>query len=119
MSFSLAGLFGCSKPVTPASVAKGAAPSTVTQSKIRDLGVVELTNHYETCVPIGAGQDCRMLPNLVGRRDLQLTLTLESKNANGQTSGLTIVQVSGSPEKPVEVSIGKTDFTFTPQVASE
>jgi hypothetical protein len=96
MSFSLASLFGCAKH-TPASHAKGAA--TVVQSKVRDLGVLQMTNHFETCVALGANQDCRIVPNLVGRSDLRLTLTLESK--------------------PLEVSIGKTDFTFTPRIAAD
>jgi hypothetical protein len=115
MAFSLAGFFGCSKPATPAS---SAPTAPVAQSKVKDLGVLQLTNHYETCVAIGVGKDCRIIPQILGRHNVQITLTLESKSPDGKTSGLSIVQLAGDPQKPFEFSIGDSDFTFTPQVAA-
>lgn len=115
LAFTLAGLHGCSKSSPPAASAK-AAP-TVAPSKIKDLGILQLTNHFETCVPFGPGRDCRIVPKILDRHNVQLTLTLESKGSNGSIAGLSVVQMVGSAQKQFEVSIGDTDFTFTPQIA--
>ncbi|HEV2318941.1 MAG TPA: hypothetical protein VGV18_04280, partial [Verrucomicrobiae bacterium] len=56
MAVSLAGFFGCSKAVPPSTAAKAAS---VAQSNVKDLGVLQMTNNYETCVSIGANRDCR------------------------------------------------------------
>jgi len=115
LAFTLAGFHGCSKsppPVAAARPAPSAAPS-----KIKDLGVLQLTNHWETCVPFGPGRDCRIIPKLLDRHNVQLTLTLESKNSNGTISGLSVVQMTGDAQKQFEISIGDTDFTFIPQIA--
>ncbi len=114
MTFSLAGFFGCSKPA-PVSSAK--APS-VAQSRIKDLGILAMTNHYETCVTVDKNKNCRIVPKILGRSNVQLTLTLESKGLDGKPAGLSVVQVMGNPQKQFEVTIGDTDFTFTPQVAA-
>jgi hypothetical protein len=113
----LAGLFGCSKSTAP--VAATTSSAAVAQAKVKNLGVVPLTNHYETCLSFGAGKDCRIVPKVLDRNNVQLTLTLESKKPNGQISGLSVVQMVGDPRKPFEISIGGTDFTFTPQITAE
>ena len=116
----LTSLFGCSKSAAPASTVKNVpAQAQTTQSKVKDLGVLTMTNHYETLVKVDKDRDCRIVPNIVDRKNIQLTLTLESKSANGGTSGLSVVQLVGKPQDHFEVSIGDTDFTFTPQIASE
>ena len=112
----LTGLFGCSKSAAPASAASSAA---VAQSKTKDLGVVSMTNDYETCLHFGKGKDCRVIPKVLDHGNLQLTLTLESKGPDGRISGLSIVQMVGSSQKPFDISIGGTDFTFTPQIVAE
>ncbi|HUA64662.1 MAG TPA: hypothetical protein VME24_02370 [Alphaproteobacteria bacterium] len=112
---SIAGFFGCSKAAPPA--AKTTAP--VAESSVKDLGVLQMTNNYETCVSVGAGNDCRMVPKILGRRDLQITVTFESKKPDGTTTGFSVLQLQGTTTKPFEVSVGSTDFTFTPQVAEE
>jgi hypothetical protein len=115
MAVSLAGFFGCSKTTAPATVAKSAA-----ESRIKDLGVLQMTNNYETCVSVGAGKDCRMVPKILDRSDIQITVTFESKRPDGRPTGFTVVQLQGKTAKPFEVSIGtNTDFTFTPQVAAD
>lgn len=116
----LTSLFGCSKSAAPASTVRSAVgQAQTTQSKVKDLGVITMTNHYETFVKVDKDRDCRIVPNVIDRKDIQLTLTLESKNANGVTSGLSVVQLTGKPQDQFEVSIGDVDFTFTPQIASE
>ena len=119
MTFSLAGLFGCVKSATSTTSANGTNSTAVAQSKIKDLGVLQLTNLYETCVAVGKDKDCRIVPKMVGRHDLQLTLTIESKSSNGATSGLSVVQMVGNDQKPFQFSIGNTDYTFTPQLADK
>ncbi len=118
IAVSLAGFFGCAKPAPPATSAP-ATPAAQAESKVKDLGVLQMTNHYETCVSIGRGKDCRMIPKLIDKKNIQITMTFESKSADGKTSGLSVVQMTGSTQKPFEVSFGSTDFTFTPQIVTE
>jgi hypothetical protein len=117
IAVSLAGLFGCHKADAPAAAAKG---NPAIQSTVKDLGILQMTNNYETCVSIGAGKDCRMVPKILDRKNIEITVTFESKKPDGTTSGFSVVQLQGTTEKPFEVSIGtNTDFTFTPQVVAE
>ncbi|MGH7942236.1 MAG: hypothetical protein ACREE6_16780 [Limisphaerales bacterium] len=111
---SVAGFFGCSKAAAPAPAAKASA-----QSNVKDLGILQMTNNYETCISIGAGQDCRMIPKILDRKDIQITLTFESKKSDGKMAGLSVLELQGMVAKPFEVSIENTDFTFTPEVAAE
>lgn len=115
LAFSLTGFFGCSKHAVTASAPNTAAP--VAESRVKDLGIVQMTNHYETLVQFGPNRDCRIIPKMLDRHNVQLTLTLESKGPNGSMAGLSIVQMVGNSEQPFEISIGDTDFTFTPQIA--
>lgn len=117
MALSLTGFFGCTKAVTPASSAKSASGVAAAPSKIKDLGVLELTNHYETSVPFGPRHNCRIVPKMLDRHNVMLTLTVESKNADGKISGLSVMQVTGKSEQPFQISIGNTDFSFTPEIA--
>jgi hypothetical protein len=114
LAVSLASLFGCSKTAVPASTAKS---SSATPALVKDLGVLELTNHYETNVKFGPNRNCRIVPKMLDRHDIELTLTVESKSPDGRISGLSIVQVTGKTEQPFQVSIGNTDFSFTPEIA--
>ena len=46
------------------------APATTeiaTNSKNKNLGELELTNHYETCIQLGAGKSCTIKPNQESR----------------------------------------------------
>jgi hypothetical protein len=113
--FAWAAFSSCSKTPAPQS----AASRSVASSKIKDLGVLQLTNHYETSVTIGRGKNCRIVPKLLDRRDLQLTITLESKSADGKTADLTVMQIVGQPEKPLEVSADGTEFSFIPKIVAD
>lgn len=118
VALSLAGFFGCSKAAPPTTAGKG-APTTA-QSTVKDLGILQMTNECETCIRMGAGKDFRLVPKVLGRKDIEITVTYESKKPDGTTAGLSVVQLQGTGEKPFEVSIGtNTDFTFIPQVAAE
>jgi hypothetical protein len=118
MALSLTGLFGCTKTVTTASSAKSAPGGTnAAPSLIKDLGILQLTNHFETSVAFGPHRNCRIVPKMIDRHNVLLTLTVESKSADGKIAGLSIVQVSGKTEQPFEISIGNTDFSFIPEIA--
>jgi hypothetical protein len=85
----------------------------------KNLGELELTNHYETCVNLGAGKTCTITPTLLGRSNLQLTMALESKNASGKVKDLSIVQVVTKTGIPFEVAVGDMNLTLTPKLAEE
>src|SRR5215469_2234846 len=68
---SIGGYFGCSKAAPPAATAK--APAA--ESGVKDLGVLQMTNNYETYISIGKDKDCRMIPKIVDRKDVQITVT--------------------------------------------
>lgn len=78
--------------------------------------MLNLTNHFETTIDLGAGKSCRITPQMLDRNDLQLTLTLETKQADGQTAGLNVTQVIAHPGKTFDVSIGETELTLTPNL---
>jgi hypothetical protein len=112
---SLAGLFGCNKPAAPVSTALAGATA---QSKIKDLGILQMTNNYETCLKFGTNRDARIIPRMLDRHNIQITLTVESKAPGGKVAGLSVVQMTGSAGQPFQISIGDTDFSFTPQVVA-
>jgi len=117
MALSLTGLFGCTKTVTQVSSAKSSAGAAVAPAKTKDLGMLELTNHCETSVAFGPHRNCRIVPKMIDRHNVLLTLTVESKSADGKIAGLSVVQVTGKAEQPFEIAIGDTDFSFTPEIA--
>jgi hypothetical protein len=113
----------CSK-VSTLSKAAGNAGGTnsvaaAANSNERNLGELSLTNHYETCIQLGAGKSCTIRPNVIDGKDLQLTLSLESKKTNGFTEGLIVTQVVAREGKSFEVAIGNMNFTLTPNLVSE
>lgn len=83
----------------------------------KNLGELSLTNHYETCVNLGAGKSCTIKPTLLGRSNLQLTMSLESKSPSGKTQDLSVVQVVTKTGKSFEVAVGNMNLTLTPLLA--
>ena len=101
------------------TAAADANVAAITPENTRDLGELDLTNHYDTCVYLGEGRSCTISPKILDRGNLQLTLTLQSKQTNGKTAGLVVTRVTTRPGKPFEVAIGDMDITITPQIAKE
>jgi hypothetical protein len=93
--------------------------SVAANTNTKDLGELSLTNHYETCIQLGEGKSCTIRPNVIDRKDLQLTMALESKKVNGSTEGLIVTQVAAQDGKSFEVAIGDMNFTLTPNIVSE
>jgi hypothetical protein len=85
----------------------------------KNLGELQLTNHYETCVNLGAGKSCTIKPTLLDNSSLRLTVALESKNSSGGVKGLSIVQIVIKSGEPFEVAVGDMNLTLTPVLAAE
>lgn len=100
--------------LTPAATLAAAASGSSTN---KDLGTLEMTNHYETCVNLGAGRSCTIRPNRLDRASLQLTFSLESKDADGKVKDFSVVQVVGKKGKSIEVAVGSMNLTLIPLLA--
>lgn len=84
-----------------------------------DLGAVTLTNHYETCVRLGAGKDCMLTPKMIDSRNVQITVAVESKTASGKTHDLSVTQVVTRAGKPFDVAVGDFSLSLTPNITAE
>jgi len=100
--------------VTPAATLAAAASGSSTN---KDLGTLEMTNHYETSVNLGGGRSCTIRPNRLDRSSLQLTFSLESKDTDGKVKDFSVVQVVGKKGKPIEVAVGSMNLTLIPLLA--
>ncbi len=101
------------------SVVAKESPAAPTPSNTKDLGTLALTNRYETCINLGAGRSCTITPKLLGKDNLQLTMTLQSRKPDGKTADFIVTQVVTRPGKPFEVAIGDMDITITPEIVQE
>jgi len=118
-AISLSGLLpsSCSKtPASPQHAQAAATSAPAAQSKTKDLGVIQLTNHYETEIDLGKGNSCTITPQLVDRHNVQLTLSFGSKNSAGRPTGLSVTRVTAQPDKPFGITFNDVDMTFTPKL---
>jgi len=84
----------------------------------KDLGVVQFTNRCELQLQVEDGKNCTVKPLVLDPQRLQLTITLESKLADGKTRGIKILTVVAKPNQPFEVDFGSLVFNLTPQVVT-
>jgi hypothetical protein len=119
---------GCKKPSSAVSETDAAAVTETNtaaetnapvQLRGKDLGVILLTNRCETRIQVGDGKSCAIKPQLLDAQRLRLTMTLESKLADGTTRGLKIMTVVAKPNQPFEVDFGSLVFSLTPQLATQ
>jgi len=103
-------------PASKQAKAPGTVYISTVNSTNRDLGELALTNHYETCVELGGGQSCIIQPKLLDRKDLQLTLSLQSKRPDGKIAGLSVTQIVTRPGKSFDIAIGDLNLTLTPEL---
>ena len=123
----LAGLIltGCNKnsasqkTSSPGLSANSFGGNAETNMISRDLGALTLTNHNETCVPLGAGKACLVTPKMIDSHNVQLTLTVETRTAKGRIHDLSITQVVTRPGKSFEVAVGGFNFSLTANVIAE
>lgn len=102
---------------TKAAPVANVVAMNLNNSNDENLGELSLTNHYETDVQLGIGKSCRIVPSVIDRRNIRLTMTLESKKTNGQTEGLNVIQVITQTGKPFEVAVGDMNLTLTPELS--
>jgi len=103
------------KAATPAPSAMTASAAAGVTNSIHDLGELTLTNHYETCVHLGDGKNCTLMPRVVGH-NVELTVSFQTFTPAGQTLGMTVTQVTGKPGKPMEIALGDYQVSFTPKI---
>jgi hypothetical protein len=125
-AISLIGLspLGCSKTPAPSPRTQAvgtnslatATNSVAPPSTTRELGVIQLTNHYETQIDLGKGWSCTIIPLLIDRRNLQLTLSLGSKNAAGTPTGLSVARVIAKRDQPFDITVNDMALSFTPKL---
>ncbi len=112
----------CSMAKKPAAQQHAPVVNIVTSPEAltnANLGELQLTNHYETCVNLGAGKSCTIKPTVLNHSSLQLTMALESKSANGRIKDLSVVQVVAKTGMPFEVAVGDMNLTLTPKLSNE
>jgi hypothetical protein len=93
---------------------KATAGNVSVAANTKDSGGLSLTNNAETIIQVGAGKSCRIKPVLLDEKNLQLTLSLETKKADGEVQSLVITQVVTPPGKPFEITLEGTDISLTP-----
>ena len=106
------------KPATSHSLSNNVVISTESLTN-KNLGDLALTNHYETCINLGAGKSCTFVPTVIDHSNVRLTMSIESKNAAGKTEGLNIVQIVAKTGKPFELAVGDMNYTLTPKLHGE
>jgi hypothetical protein len=120
----LAGLVPSSCSTSKHPTAQQHAPSIIIATSSdsltnKNLGELQMTNHYEFYVNLGAGKSCIIKPTLLNRNNLQLMVALESKNAKGIVKGLSVVKVISKSGEPFDVAVGDMNLTLTPILAAE
>jgi hypothetical protein len=103
----------------PALAGNASTNSTANKASGCNLGAVSLTNHYETCVQLGAGQACILTPKMLDSHNVQLTVAVESKTALGKIHDLSVTQVITRSGRPFEVAVGNFNLSLTPNVITE
>ena len=97
-------------PVTTVTITAGST------NTLHSLGEVSLTNHVETCVKLGGGKNCLLMPRKVGSHDLELVVSLESRSPAGKTLDLSVTQVTTKSGKPLDIALGDYQISFTPKI---
>ena len=83
----------------------------------RNLGVLPLSNHVSTTVPLDRNTQCTLTPTLLEGGNIQIILTMETTGADGKPAGMNVARVLAHPGEPFDVSIDNLDLAFTPQIA--
>jgi hypothetical protein len=108
----------CHKTAAPqkAPPASAIATNLVAVRQHIDLGEIVLTNRDLTCVQFSNGGNCTLTPKLLDRKNVHITLELESKDQSGETKTFQVTEIVTPIDKTLEVSLGETDLTFTPHI---
>ena len=83
----------------------------------KNLGVLPLSNHVSTTVPLDRNTQCTLTPTLLESGKLQIILTMETTGVDGKPVGMNVARVVAHSGEPFDVSIANMDLAFTPQIA--
>ncbi len=103
-------------PVQIVSNGKGKTNSVGSLNR-KDLGVLPLSNHVSTTVPLDQNTKCTLTPTLLESGKVQIILTMETTGADGKPVGMNVARVLAHAGEPFDVSIANMDLAFTPQIA--
>ncbi len=103
----------------PVTAHAGDTNSATAKLNARDLGELTLTNHYERRVSVGRNQNCLVVPRVVDRSSVELTLSLETRTPAGKVHDLTVTHITTKTGKPLEGAVGDFKFSLTPMLVSQ
>jgi hypothetical protein len=105
-------------PQAPAPVVAIAGSTNTVNAKSfdRKIGEIALTNLNETYVQFSTGENFTLTPKMLDKRNVRITLSVESKDAYGDPHDFAVTQVVTEPGKPLEVAVGGYNLSFTPKV---
>jgi len=83
----------------------------------KNLGVLPLSNHVSTTVPLDRNTQCTLTPTVLQSGNVEIILAMETTGADGKPVGMNVARVLAHPGEPFDVSIGTVDLAFTPQIA--
>ena len=103
----------------PGLATAGGTNSATAKLNPHDLGALTLTNHYERSISLGHGKNCLVVPRVIDRSSVELTLSLETRTPAGKVHDLTVTQITTKTGKPLEVAVGDFNFSMTPMLVSQ
>ena len=112
---------GCHKTApapTPTNDAPATNSATQTDPKIRNLGVITLTNRAETGLHLTNGEDCLFETKMIDGQNMQISLAIESRNDFGETRNFAATQFTTQPGKHIQVAVGDLKVNFTPLLST-
>jgi hypothetical protein len=110
-----------SPPVEKASVPIVAAVTNkvvTTPPNIRNLGEIILTNHMDSYVRLSSGEDCLFSPKVLDRQNVQIAVSIESRNEYGETRNFAVSQIVVQSGKPTQVNLGELKLNFTALIST-
>lgn len=105
-------------PVQFASNAKGKTNAVGALNR-RDLGLLPLSNHVSTTIPLDRNTQCTLTPTVLQSGSVQIILAMETTGTDGRPKDMNVARVLAHPGEPFNVSIGSLDLAFTPQIATQ
>ena len=108
-------IHGTPMPITAAV----AGTNSLAKLNSHELGELTLTNHYERKISLGHNKNCLVIPRVVDRSSVELTLSLETRTPEGKVHDLTVTQITTKTGKPMEVAVGDFKFSMTPMLVTQ
>ena len=92
------------------------AKATPAPTEATDLGVLELTDGTPLRVGLGANKACLVMPKALADGGLDLVITFEAKDADGNISELGHPRVIARPGQQISAAVGDTVVRLTPKL---